>query len=467
MQLSGKVEEYIRRFGLIERGDKVLIAFSGGPDSTALLYLLKQLSTRMKFQLCAVYVNHQIRPRAAMRELRYGAALCRRLGVPFVGADCDVPRFARDSSLSLEEAAREARYALLNEIAQSEKCNKIALGHHADDIIETILFRLLRGTGPQGLEPMRPQNGKYIRPLLDIERSEIEAFLRRSKISYLLDRTNFESEFSRNYIRNKMLPAIERHFGVGYRKAIRQFADIAVKQDRFILRMAQAEWHRIAQITPGGKILLDLNKLRVYDESLRDRVLKIAMEKMMHQAGAGSSAEIAAINKIILGNKLAVSLKRGVRATKEREWLVFSAPMAQVKGISLEVGSRSKIPGYRMEFYCRIIPKKAARMRLQKGGAKINIDYDKIVLPLQLRHLRPGDSFQPLGLKGTKKVGDFLTDWKVPRYLRDELLVVTDARGIVWVAGYQIDDKYKIDKETRKVLQIEIIRSMGEGHTQV
>lgn len=461
MQLDYRIEEFIRRLGLIEKGDRVLIAFSGGPDSTALLYLLRQISARLKFRLCAAYINHQIRPRAAVKELRYCAELCHRLGIDFVAGESDVPRFARGNSLSLEEAAREARYVLLEEIAREEKCNKIALGHHADDVVETIFFRLLRGTGPQGLEPMKPRNGKYIRPLLEVERCEIATYLSQMKISYLLDQTNFKADYSRNYIRNKVLPVIEKHFGAGYRKAVRQFAEIAVKQDRFLLGIAQAEFDRISQITPAGKILLDLNKLRVYDEALRDRVLKIAMEKMMSQAGAGSSAEITAINKIISGNRLAVSLKRGAKVFRERELLILSAPSSKISGIPLEVGSRFKIPGFRLEFSCRLIPKKTAKVGLQKGGARVNIDYDKIVLPLLVRHLRAGDSFQPLGMKGTKKVGDFLTDWKVPRFLREEILVVADTCGIVWVTGYQIDDKYKLDRETRKVLQIEIIRSLG------
>jgi tRNA(Ile)-lysidine synthase len=444
---------------LVCPGEKVLVAFSGGPDSIALLHILNSLSKNLKIKLTACYINHNIRPRAAKNEIKFCSRECNKLKIPFILVEGDIPQYARDMKLSIEEAGREFRYMILKHIATSKGFKKIAVGQHQDDIIETILFRLFRGTGPQGLEPIRPMNGNIIRPLYNISRKEIIEYLKKRKIGYLTDQSNLKSSFSRNYIRNKIIPLIEKQFGPKYRSAIIKFARIIIEEDSYLRNISETEQKKASRVTPGGKIILDLGRISGYDIWLKRRIIKLSLEKLTGQIGIGDFEEIERVDRVIRGELKSTNLSGTIRATRDKDYLILFRKQVFIREKELKIGGFAAIPEINSMIKSRRINPNKANAGLQKRGNKVNIDSDKVSPPLFIGGIRQGDSFSPLGMKGTKKIGDFLTDRKISRFLRDEVPVIKDSRGnIIWLVGYQISEQCKIDDRTRKVLEIEIIR---------
>jgi tRNA(Ile)-lysidine synthase len=505
--IIGLVENYIADNNLINSGDRILIGFSGGSDSTALLYVLSQLSKKLSFELKACYINHKIRPKAAKLEARFCSDFCKKYNIPFILAEGDVPQFSREMKLSLESAGREFRRAVLHDIAKAENCNKIALGHQQDDIIETILLRILRGTGPQGLRPIQPISGQFIRPLLEMPRNDLQNFLKNKKVGFMIDKSNLESKFRRNFIRNKIIPLIEHQYGVGYRTAILNFAKIIDEENAYLAKLAMREFkkshaitgllkkthyapavrrggspagipsgrdslrrfHRLFQqsLTAGRKIVVDLERISSYDLWLRRRVIKMALEKLTGYPGAGSFEEIERIDKMIAGALVSTSLSNGLKVFCEKNFLIFTPGKIQIDDREVNLRNFTLIPEINSKIKCRLGKPRSADYSIQKDGMKVSIDYDKLLLPLHVRGIKAGDKFTPLGLKGRKKVGDFLTDKKAPRYLRDEIPVILDGAGIVWVGGYQIAERIKIESNTRKVMQIEIMRDKRYGKAKI
>jgi tRNA(Ile)-lysidine synthase len=460
-----KVKNYIKTGGLIVPGEHVLVGFSGGPDSTFLLLILNKIARQIGFELSACYVNHNIRPRAAKKEIVFCSNFCQKRKIPFILVDADVPGFAQDMKISLEEAGREFRYLIFSDIARQNNCQKIAVGHHQDDIIETILFRLFRGTGPQGLDPIKPLSGNIIRPLLEITRPEIEQYLGKNKINYLIDHSNLKSGFSRNYLRNRVIPLIEKKFGAKFRSSISNFTKIIAEQDDCLKKIAQEELSKISSRTPGGKIVVDLNRLGAYDSALRKRMMKLAIESISGRKGAGSFDEISRLDTIISGKIKSADFGSGIRVSREKDVLIIWKKRSQWTGKRMPIGGIIDLPEISSQMKSRIIPNASARLKKQKGGLRIHLDANKIQPPLQIRPIKPGDSFTPLGLNGKKKIGDFLTDKKVPRYLRDEIPVVLDRKGIIWLAGYQISDNCKIEKNSSNILEMEFLRGKIDADT--
>ncbi len=457
-EFTDKVEYNLRDERLINSGERILIGFSGGPDSTALLHILHKLSSKLRFSLMACYINHKIRPRAVNKEIEFCRDFCAKLKIEFVLYEIDIPKYAKENKLSLEEAGHIQRKKILRKIAAENNCNKIALGHHQDDIIETILFRLFRGTGPGGLQPIKPMSGNTIRPLYNTSKEDILDYLKKNRIPYIIDRSNLKSDFSRNYIRNKIIPTIKRHFGSGYKNSIGNFAEIISAENDYLTDLTQKNLKKIAQITPGGKIVVDLPKIAVYDGWLRRRIIKQFLEKLSGVPGAGSFDDIARINSLIEGELKAVSLGGGIRVIREGDKIYFSKGKCNIRYGDMKISGVTEITELRSRLECTQLPVGSARTELQKKGSRINIDYDKIAQPCRVRGIKPGDRFTPLGMKGTKKVGDFLTDKKISKHLRDEIPILLDKKGLIWLVGHQIANRVKVDKSTKKVLDIEYIK---------
>ncbi|RKX17062.1 MAG: tRNA lysidine(34) synthetase TilS [Candidatus Zixiibacteriota bacterium] len=472
--LLKQIKKNIAEKQIICSGDKILVSFSGGPDSTALLYSLYKIYGKKAGRvpkragvenpgIIACYINHNIRPKAAKNEIKFCRDFCNKLNIPFIIIEADIPRYAKEQKLSIEEAGRNFRKDILHKIAREKNCNKIALGHHLDDTIETILFRLFRGTGPAGLSPIKPISGKFIRPLFNIPKSYIISFLEKDKIKYMLDRSNLESDFSRNYIRNKIIPVIEKHFGLKYKNSIDNFCQILADEDNFLNDITEKITKKLCTITPGGKIVVDLKKIAVYDICIRRRIIKRLLEKKYKHPGAGSFEQIERINDLIEGRRKTVDLGRNLRVVADRGNLMLSGGKIKMGRRNLAIPDTVELPEVRAVIKTQLIAIKSAKRKKQKNSWKINIDADKIVMPLEISGIGQGDRFQPLGLNGTKKVGDYLTDKKSLRQIRDEIPVIKDKKGIIWLVGYEISDRIKINNKTKKVLEIELIRRKDDA----
>ena len=452
---------------LLRKGDKILIGLSGGPDSIALLYALAHLSNEFECELIACYINHNIRPKAVRKEIKFCADICSRLRIPLNIVDVDIPSFSRTNKISLEEAGHIFRRTAFDQIARNEKCNKIALAHHRDDIVETILFRLFRGTGPRGLQPIKPISGNIIRPLCGIDRRGIEQFLKKNQIRFMIDNSNKANDFSRNYIRNKIIPQIEIGFGTKFRNGLINFTQILFEEDKYLNKIAEKAYRRICRETPGGKIIIDLEKLAHYDLWLRRRITRISLHFFSGHPGAGSFDEVERVEKMIGGEIKSANLAGGLTISREGNFLHLIGKKCKIGERQLPIGGKAYLPEISSTIKCRVRSRSRTTPTLQKKGYKVSLDLARIEPPLYIRGINPGDRFIPLGMKGAKKVGDFLTDRKIPRFLRDEIPQVQDRQGIVWLVGHQIAERTKIDKNTRTVLELELSRGNRNGKAKI
>ncbi len=450
-----KVINTIDRQALIAEGDKVLVAFSGGPDSVALLHILHSLQNEFEFKLAAVYIDHKLRPRAAKREARFCKEFCLNYLIPFSYEEIDIPNLSKNDKTGIEETARVYRYRTLDRIASDQNFTRIAVGHHRDDRAETILFNMLRGSGRMGVTGMPPQRGKIIRPLFDISRLEIADYLEEHGLKYMIDRSNLSRKFTRNRIRRKIIPVMKREVTEAAVDNIIRFSEIIADEEKFLGNMTSVIYDKTVSLTPGGKIRLDLTNKLEYDVWLKRRLVF----KILAEAGFIDMefAEIDRLTKLIDGKRQTrVSIREGFSAELAGESLYVYRPGAEIGRQEVTLPGKCRLD-YPRVCICFEYVDKIDVKEIETGQGKIAyIDTGKLQGALFLSGIEPGARFHPFGRPGSKKVGDFLTDRKYPRPLRDELPVLYDGQGIVWLAGLEIDHRVRVEQDTGKILKVEI-----------
>ena len=454
--LLARIAGTISRHRLVKRGDRVLVGLSGGPDSVALLTVLLELSKVLRISLSAVYVNHQIRPKAALAEEKFCQKLCEWLDVPFFIERQNVPLLAVKKKIGLEEAGREVRYAVFDRLCRAHGFTKVALAHHRDDNVETVLFRILRGTGLSGLRGIPVSRGKIIRPLLETPKTEILAWLKGNRLSFCIDKSNLKSSFSRNSIRNFVLPLLRSKMNPSVDDAILRLAASADETEAFCAKSVLAAAKRVVKISPGGKFILDLKKWERYDSFIRRRVLRHCLTELSPHRHPPDRKVVDRLHLFVTGLTIRCSLPERVSCEKVGYCVYIFRRLGVAKEIVLPVPSSTRIEDFSLVATVRV--KKAAKAKHARRSLSVTLDADKIEGALTMRAVRDGDRFAPLGMTGTKKIGDYFTDRKVDRPLRDETPVVTDSRGIVWLVGFEIADRVKCDAATRKVVEIAVRR---------
>ena len=444
----------IDRYRLLNRGDAVLIGLSGGPDSVALLHLLVQLRPTYRLRLGAVYISHQIRRRAALQEERFCQKLCDRMGVDFSVVREDIPARAKRERKGIEETARDFRYETFERIADSSKYHRIALAHHVDDRVETVLFRIFRGTGLTGLAGIPVKRGRIIRPLFDISKQELLAYLRRHHLSWCEDRTNEKLEFSRNFIRHRILPAVRSRLNPSVDRAILNLSETSAEEAGHLESIVNKAVRRAVSLRPTGKIQVDIAAVSRMDPWLRRRLFRACFSRFSDEMP--DRHVIERLDRLIGSGGKGMSLPNRLRAAFSGGKLVLFRPIRLWHTVSLEVDGTTEtgIPGVKIR--SSLLASDRASIPNRRLASKVGLDWRKVVPPLAIRPIQPGDRFQPLGLKGSKKVGDFLTDRKLPSVYRDEIPVVCDQLGIIWLAGFEIAERVKRDSKTKEVLILEI-----------
>ena len=449
-----RVLQTIRRYRLIDDGDRILVGLSGGPDSTALLHILHRLQDKLNVALSAVYINHLLRPAAAKKETAFCRKFCDRLTVPFLFEEADVPKLAAEARSGVEETARMIRYEIFDRLLTRGGFAKIAVGHHRDDRAETVLFNLFRGAGRQGAVGLAPRRDKVIRPLYDMGRDDIMNYVEESRLEYITDASNRSAKFTRNRIRSRVIPVIKREVSEAAMDNVIRFSDILADEEAYLREITLAAYKKVELRTPGGKFSLDLGGNLEYDIWLRRRLIM----QLLADAGV-FDIEYMEVGRIVdfvtSGRQSRISIRKEIVAETAGGRLYVYHPGRRI-GVH-KVG----IPGrYRLEY-----PRVCFRFEFaggqdvkgkKSGGSVARVDADKLEGDLYVAGLKPGARFHPFGRPGSKKVSDFLTDQKYPRPLRDELPILYDERGVVWVAGLEIDHRVRVQSTTRKIAEIEI-----------
>ena len=450
-----KVIKTIRSYDLLSAGNKVLIGLSGGADSVALLKVLRELKSDFDLDLEALHVNHKIRYDDSDKDEKFCIDFCDKLDIPITIFREDIPALAEKEKKGLEETARDFRYKVLNEIADKNRIDKIAVAHHADDQVETLLFRIFRGTGRSGLIGIPIKQNKIIRPFLHVTKKEILSFLQDEEIEFCYDYSNEDNNFTRNYIRNSLLKDIRKNINSSVDSNLLNLADTLLEEDRFLESIVLEKTKESVTKSRGGKIELALELFCGYDIWLRRRVLRYCLSAISGDGLGPDKKVVERLDHACCNFRNGISLPGNIEATRSDKNMIFYRPGNFIKSREFIPGENLEIPELNITVSGLELPFKQELLVKKRCSQVVVIDVDKVFPPFEVKSFQKGDRFQPLGMEGTKTVGSYLGDRKIDPLYRNEVPVLVDKRGIVWLIGCEITDRVKVDSSTRKVLKLE------------
>ena len=463
--LLNQVRKTIDRYHLLEKGDRLIVGVSAGMDSMVLFYLLNTFRQEFDLSLIVAHINHGLRPEESEKEAELVQKESGRLGLPFEYGQFNVKEFQRVGGISLQDAARRIRFHFFKGLLSKYDAQKIALGHHADDQVETILLRLMRGSGLKGLKGMLPiREGRVIRPLLEVGREEIESFARERGIPYLLDSSNLEKNYLRNRLRLNLIPMIEREYQPNFRGVIMRASAILREENDYLERRAVEAYEGIVQERKDA-VSFRFSEYQSLHQAIQRRVVQRMLERIYRREMPGEEGEWLDVNQIF--NKL----------SQPAPSFVFELPHGifiekRYDIVSLVKGEIRPIPPFEIELAApgrTFIEEVGKEVVIEEGrwGDKLKglmgdhgtalLDCQNLQFPLRMRNFRPGDRFQPLGVKGTQKVKEFFIDHKIPRFERPGILLLISGEMIAWVAGHRIDERVKVTEKTERVLRVEVV----------
>lgn len=421
-----KVKQYIEHERLISPKKKVLIALSGGADSVALLRLLQS----MEYNCEAAHCNFHLRGLESDKDEAFVRSLCQRLNIPLHTTHFDTEQYASENKISIEMAARELRYEWFTKIKKESKATAIAVAHHKDDSVETVLLNLIRGTGLNGLLGIHPRNGDIVRPLLCVNREEIIHYLQQIGQDYVTDSTNLQDEYTRNKIRLNLLPLMQE-------------INPSVKQSIFD---TSNNLNEVALLYNKG---IEEGKQRVLNEDgicinalLNEPSPEALLFEILYPLGFNTT-QTENIFSTLSGQSGKQFSSKGWRVIKDRRWLLIEKETNEKESMlpNLFIGKEQE---YTPEF---IIPK-------EKDIACL--DADKLTEALTVRKWQTGDRFIPFGMKGKKLISDYLTDKKFSLSQKENQWLLCCGEQIVWLIGERIDNRFRIDNQTRKIIIISL-----------
>ncbi len=448
--LLREVRRTIERYDMIESGDRVVVAVSGGADSMVLLHVLCALREELGCELVVAHLDHGLRA-SSRDDARFVADAATSLGLPVVCERADVARLAEVRHRGIEEAAREARRAFLGRVADERRASRIALGHTADDQAETILFRLARGTGWSGLCGMAAVNSRFIRPLLFSRRSDVRAYAAEHGVVWREDETNADVRLARNRIRERVLPELAAINPDAVRAVVRsgELAREAVDLERYVVDQV---WPDVCQSESGGLVHMSRAGLVVLPRTVQSVVLREGMRRARGDLDGIGRPHVTAVRESLASERGELHLPRlrvrlssstvefatGCRAAASEPWLVpLSLGRTEIAEpglvVELSVLSRDEAPEV-------------------EGPWSEIADADWVRFPLVARGRRAGDRFAPLGMRQDVRLKSFLINARVPTERRDRLLLVCDQEKVVWVAGVRLSDSVRLRESTRRVL---------------
>ena len=447
-----KALNFIVENNLIEHGDKILVSLSGGPDSVFLLLFLIKYKRRFKIEIGIFHLNHKLRGKESDEDQKFCSDLANELGIEFFTISKNVKLFAKRNKLSIEQAGREIRYAELKKVARKYNYTKIATAHNSDDNAETILLNLFKGAGLKGFAGIPVKRENIIRPVLILSKSEIVNYLMKKKVEFRIDSSNIESDFQRNYLRNNIIPEIRGKINPDLGSALLRSSNIVNKLISYIDDLINYQIHSIVR-QKKNQIEIDILKLEQVDNRLHGYFFIEVLKKYFDIDP--ESKNILDIEKLL--NKQVgktVRLSDNLIVTKERNKLVFvyKDELDSCKNVLITMNTGETKQLGESVISIKSVPLQEYRKRIKTGTEFISAD--NIKTPFILRRWTNGDRFYPLGMKGSKKISDFLTEQKVDSHKKREQLVLTNNSKIVWVVGLRMDDRFKVTKKTRKVYKL-------------
>ncbi|MDI6815666.1 MAG: tRNA lysidine(34) synthetase TilS [Actinomycetota bacterium] len=455
-----RVLKTINNHGMLRGGESVLVAVSGGPDSVVLLHVLKRLQPVLDLDLIVFHLNHKLRGLEADEDARFVGEFAAGMGLKAMLVEADVRLLMKQERFSLEEAAREARYREMERLAVELGIDKIALGHHADDRVETFLMRLLRGTGLEGLGSIKPVRDGYIRPLIDETKSEIFQYIEDNSLEYRVDSSNQDESILRNRIRHNLMPLLGE-YNPRLQETLLNTIDIISEDQAFIEEIVAGIFSKHAQREPG---LIKLPIVEIINQPLaiERRLIRLAIRSVK---GDLRGVEFKHVDAIVSGlrkgsGNMEIDLPGQIIARAEYEQLVIGErelfePLG-IESIKLTVPGVTRIDALGVEIKAELV--EPAGLVFERNGDIAHLDAAVAGLGLKLRVRRPGDSFRPFGMSGEKKLQDLFVDKKISKRERNRVPIIESDGKIAWVAGFRIDDSFRVTEQTKEVLILSLLQ---------
>jgi tRNA(Ile)-lysidine synthase len=448
----------IRDHEMISSGAKVIVAVSGGPDSVCLLEILIRLRETLNVSLIVAHLDHGLRPGEDERETEFVETLAMRLGIP---CDCErAVQLANARGTCLEERARELRYRFFEGVLSKYHAQRVALGHNKNDQAETVLMNMLRGTGSAGLSGMPPvRENCYIRPLIRTTREEILAYVREKGLPYMTDSSNLEKKYLRNRIRMELMPMLLKY----QPRLIDHLDDLAFlcrEENRFMEREAEKRLQEMIRLASEQAFDISIDALNGLPVALKHRVIRGAIQRAKGDLRRMDLGHIRAIVELIAHRRpqARINLPGHIVVKKRYDKLQFCAGEEKLSAdfsYPIEGLGRFYLEAINRTITCEEISRAEFTGR-SPSDWQCFLDLETLRWPLMLRNFRPGDRFMPLGLNGFKKLKDLFIDNRIPLEQRRMIPILESHGDIVWVGGIRIDHRYRIRKDTRRILRCTI-----------
>lgn len=451
-----RFEEFSIRYRLFRKGEKIVVGFSGGADSTALLLAMWHMKSKFKFSLLAAHVNYNLRGEDSVRDEEFVRDFCFGHNISLV-----IKNIRIDSLKNLESKARDIRFDYFNELRTLYNIDKIALGHNKKDQAETLLFRMIRGSGYAGIKGISPISGSVVHPLLSFSRWEIETYLQSEGINWREDKSNRENVYSRNKIRNELLPWFEENMNPAIVDKLSNTAAIFADTENILEELATRRLIKARTTFNKKEFRLSLPILLKTRSVLRFHLFRKVYHLLAERQNDFYTKHFIEIENILKTNgSKQIELPHQIIVRKNYQELAFLRKDC-INKINVENSKEIASLRNRLTFEdTRIIIKKLkilpTKRNLFEDKNIVYLDLDKFNFPIEVRHRQSGDIFIPLGMKHHKKLKDFFIDEKIPKFDRDKVLIFSDDEKILWVAGHRVDDRVIVDDNTKNILMLKI-----------
>lgn len=433
-----KVRSYIKENRLLKPDDRVIVGLSGGMDSMTLIDVLLSLG----YNCMAVHCNFHLRGEESERDAAFVEQWCESAKVGLVSVDFDTYRYAAEHKISIEMAARELRYKWFEDIRKEHHADAIAVAHHRDDLAETVLLNLIRGTGIRGLSGISPKNNSIVRPLLGVSRDEIEAYVEERKLPFIFDSSNSDDAFVRNFLRLNVIPLLEK-------------INPSVKNSIYRTAQHVGEARKIYDFYVENQKKAIFTDNRIDIDKLKTTLSPATMLFEILSPFGFNASVIEDICQCLDSIPGKVFYSNDYRLIKDRKDLILdkiSDENLSQREYAIDKVSQEITDPIRLK-----ISFLSGNITINKDARFLYADADKLSFPLTLRKWQPGDWFIPFGMKGRKKLSDFFTDRKFSLPDKENAWVLTSDEDIVWVVGERSDDRFKITESTENVLVMEFI----------
>ncbi|MBN1396463.1 MAG: tRNA lysidine(34) synthetase TilS [Bacteroidetes bacterium] len=448
--LPQRVKDFADINNLFKPEQTVLLAVSGGIDSMVMLHIFSELSRHYEIGIKAAHVNHQLRGSESDEDEKFVISECRKTGIPVFVEHVNVKEYAHEHCLSKQAAARILRYQSLEKIRLKTGAHVVATAHQADDNAETVLLNILRGTGIRGMAgiPLKRNDGYVIRPILCLTRNDIESYAEKHDIKFRNDSSNLSLVYRRNFLRHKIIPVLEKR-SPHIINTLNKIASVMRPVSDQLRDMVEEKLASLVRKDNRGIIILDVKSLENISEFLRNEIFMEIIRGMNIEPTEKKVDSLCRLCSMPSGR--IIEIGGSISALKDRERIIFKKTEKQISDIQhLEIGRNYEYQGYKFS-----IGEPGPVPKVMSGTGEVEyIDADKLSGPLVLRPWHAGDWFIPLGMRTKKKVSDYFTDQKVPRYKKKTIPVLEADGSIVWVCGKRLDNRYKLTEHTKTAIRL-------------